>query len=186
MRQVFLLFDTGLKYLRLLALLVSATGMVIMAALDTLDVLSSFLFDSPIRGVTETIQVIMAASVALAIVSVQHRREHVSVDLLVNKLSPRGLKVSNFANYFFSMLCVALISWQSWIVAAHSVRVEEVSATVGWFLIYPWKIAFALGFTIVLLEILRQACLSMSHGFDGQARKSRNELKDIMHIEVNP
>src|SRR5690606_40558548 len=59
-----------------------------------------------------------------------------------------------------SILCVALISWQSWVVAEHSVSVREVSAEVSWFLIYPWKIAFALGFTIVLLEIVRQAISS--------------------------
>lgn len=186
MRQIFLLLDVGLKYLRRLALFVSAAGLIVMAALDTFDVLSSFLFDAPIRGISETIQVIMAASVALAIVSVQHRREHVCVDLLVNKLSPRALRVANFFNYVFSILCVGLISWQSWIMAAHSVRVEEVSATVGWFLVYPWKIFFALGFTIVLIEILRQAISSMLHGLDRNFERSSSNLKENMHIEVNP
>lgn len=185
MRQVLLLLDNGLKYLRWLALLISAAGIVFIALLDTSDVLSSFIFNRPIRGVTETIQVIMAASVALAIVSVQHKREHVCVDLLVKKLSPRGLKIANFINHVFSLLCIALISWQSWIMVAHSVRVEEVSATVGWFLIYPWKIVFALGFTIVLFEILRQAILSFLGQYNYLAQRKSEQSKSIEDVEVS-
>lgn len=93
------------------------------------DVLLRYLFNSPIEGAYEAIELMMAVSFCFGIAYTQRQKGHVSVDLLTQKLNERK---KNYLKFIVSLLCLLLcilITWQSFLKA--NVAFSSKESTYG-------------------------------------------------------
>ena len=81
------------------------------------------------------------------------KNEHVRIDVLSSKLSPRGLAIIDvIGTVFFLMPMVVLILWMSIPLVAESYRIDEYSANAGGLLRWPVKILLPIGFALLALQ----------------------------------
>ena len=156
MKSMLVSIDRYLAPLRNGALLLAGCGLFFMTAVCTADVVAYLLLGRPFPGASESVEVVLAITFAMTLAYTQQRREHVMVDIVVQRMSPRWLVVSSLISCSVSLFCMVILAWRSWTLAIESVGAREVSATILLFPIYPWKVLFALGITLAALEVLRQ------------------------------
>lgn len=79
----------------------------------TAEVLMRYLFNRPLRGHLELTQLLIAPAVFLALSWVQVRRGHVGMDLLHEKLSPRGRAAADCLTLMLALGTFGVITWFS-------------------------------------------------------------------------
>jgi hypothetical protein len=81
------------------------------------------------------------------------RNEHVRIDVLSGKLSPRGLAIIDIiGSLFFLLPMVILVLVLSIPLVAESYRITEYSANAGGLLRWPVKALLPIGFTLLALQ----------------------------------
>uniref|UniRef100_Q47IH3 TRAP transporter small permease protein n=1 Tax=Dechloromonas aromatica (strain RCB) TaxID=159087 RepID=Q47IH3_DECAR len=112
-----------------------------------------FLFDYSSNGLLEIQWYLFAAVFLLCSPYTLQRNEHVRIDVLSCKLSPRGLAVIDIiGSLFFLLPMVITILWLSLPLIADSIKINEMSANAGGLLRWPVKILLPIGFTLLALQ----------------------------------
>lgn len=79
--------------------------------------------------------------------------EHVRIDVLSGRLSPRGLAIVDIiGTLFFLLPMVITVLWLSLPLVAESYRINEMSANAGGLLRWPVKVLLPLGFGLLALQ----------------------------------
>ena len=143
------------------ALSISGVAMILMAFVSTADVVAYLVVGKPFPGANETVEAALAVCVAMTIANAQYRRDHVVVDILTDRFSERGRRLSDFFGVVVGLFCMVLVSIYAWDLAVESVERREAAFTLYSFPIYPWKVLYATGFTIAAFELARQAIRMM-------------------------
>ena len=89
---------------------------------------------------------------------------HVRVDLLYNRLSPRGqVWLDLVCLALFLLPATVLLTGMSWTVFIESWRIDEISSNAGGLLRWPVKLLLPLGFGLLslqgLAEMVRRAAM---------------------------
>ncbi|MBU2962431.1 TRAP transporter small permease [Citreicella sp. C3M06] len=94
-------------------------GVLLMAlmALTVVDVIGRYLFNSPLIGATELTELLLAAVIFLGLPAVALAEEHVSVDLLTDRMPPWVQPWRLALAGVFSGVVLALVTWRIWIYA---------------------------------------------------------------------
>ena len=79
----------------------------------TAEVLMRYVFNRPLPGHLELTQLLIAPAVFLALSWLQARRGHVGMDLLHEKLSPRGRAAADCLTLALALAAFAVITWFS-------------------------------------------------------------------------
>jgi TRAP-type mannitol/chloroaromatic compound transport system permease small subunit len=112
-----------------------------------------FIFNYSSNGLLEIQWYLFAAIFLLCSPYTLQRNEHVRIDVLSGKLSPRGLAVIDIiGSLFFLLPMVILILWLSLPLVADSIKINEMSANAGGLLRWPVKIILPIGFTLLALQ----------------------------------
>ncbi len=83
--------------------------------------------------------------------------EHVRVDVLFSKLSPRGQTwVDIFGIIFFLLPTAVIIGWLSIPMVVNSYKIQEHSSDAGGLLRWPVKIMIPAGFALLTLQALAE------------------------------
>jgi TRAP-type mannitol/chloroaromatic compound transport system permease small subunit len=81
------------------------------------------------------------------------KNEHVRIDVLSGRLSPRGLAVVDIiGTLFFLLPMVCTVLWLSIPLVIESMRINEMSPNAGGLLRWPVKILLPLGFGLLALQ----------------------------------
>lgn len=81
------------------------------------------------------------------------KNEHVRIDVLSGRLSPRGLAVVDIiGTLFFLLPMVCTILWLSIPLVAESMKIGEMSPNAGGLLRWPVKILLPIGFALLALQ----------------------------------
>ena len=81
------------------------------------------------------------------------KNEHVRIDVLSSKLSPRGLAVIDIiGTLFFLLPMVIVVLWLSLPLVADSYKINEMSSNAGGLIRWPVKILLPIGFTLLALQ----------------------------------
>ncbi len=79
--------------------------------------------------------------------------EHVRVDVLYSRMTPRQQAWVDVFGHIFALLpCALLITWMSWGMVANSFRINEMSNDAGGLLRWPIKIMVPLGFALLFVQ----------------------------------
>ena len=112
-----------------------------------------FVFHDSSNGLLEIQWYLFAAVFLLCSPYTLQKNEHVRIDVLSGKLSPRGLAVIDIiGTIFFLLPMVVTVLWLSLPLVAESYKINEHSANAGGLIRWPVKILLPIGFTLLALQ----------------------------------
>ncbi len=112
-----------------------------------------FVFHDSSNGLLEIQWYLFAAVFLLCSPYTLQKNEHVRIDVLSGKLSPRGLAVIDIiGTIFFLLPMVIAVLWLSLPLVAESYKINEHSANAGGLIRWPVKILLPIGFTLLALQ----------------------------------
>jgi TRAP-type mannitol/chloroaromatic compound transport system permease small subunit len=126
---------------------------LVMTIISSSNAVVRFIFNYSSNGLLEIQWYLFAAVFLLSAPYTLQRNEHVRIDVLSGKLSPRGLAVIDIiGSLFFLLPMVILVLWLSLPLIAESIKINEMSANAGGLLRWPVKILLPIGFTLLALQ----------------------------------
>jgi TRAP-type C4-dicarboxylate transport system permease small subunit len=117
------LMNSALKY-------VCVGLLFFMMALGTVDVIGRYLFNKPILGTLEVFEILLPAIVLLGLGYTQENRGHVSMELLVLRLSPRTKTILDIVTNGCAFFISVLILWRGWILTTMYWRMGRTIPTI--------------------------------------------------------
>jgi TRAP-type mannitol/chloroaromatic compound transport system permease small subunit len=103
--------------------------------------------------------------------------EHIRIDVLYSRWSPRGKAIANVATFAVFLLVFTILGWVTIEMAWRSVKVMEVAPSIFRGPVYPKKIALALGAILFLLggmaQFIRNIRFIRGRGKIGEANSER-------------
>lgn len=113
-----------------------------------------YIFNSPILGDLEIIEVLLVVVAFFACAHTQLRKRHVAVDMVINKVSPRVRAIMTFAHRSVSIAVLALVVWQTWGNAQYFMDIDVKTVVLG-FPLYPFAFAITFGCLLLFIVLLR-------------------------------
>lgn len=112
-----------------------------------------FIFNYSSNGLLEIQWYLFAAVFILCSPYTLQKNEHVRIDVLAGKLSPRGQAVIDIiGTLFFLLPMVIVVLWLSLPLVAESYRINEMSSNAGGLIRWPVKALLPIGFTLLALQ----------------------------------
>ena len=112
-----------------------------------------FIFDYSSNGLLEIQWYLFAAIFLLCSPYTLQKNEHVRIDVISGKFSPRGLAIIDIiGTLFFLLPMVVLVLWLSLPLVANSFQINEMSANAGGLIRWPVKALLPLGFLLLALQ----------------------------------
>jgi len=109
---------------------VAAAFLAAMMLLTVADVVSRTLLNAPIRGVVELVELCLTCTFFLALPASFLRSEHLVVDV-IDGLAPRRVPVLKRAAGVLAVIVLAVMGWQSWLVARDSLAFGDVTSDLA-------------------------------------------------------
>ena len=126
---------------------------LIMTLISAGNAVVRFAFNYSSNGLLEIQWYLFAAVFLLCSPYTLQKNEHVRIDVLSGKLSPRGLAVIDIiGTLFFLLPMVVVVLWLSLPLVAESYKINEHSANAGGLIRWPVKILLPIGFTLLALQ----------------------------------
>jgi TRAP-type mannitol/chloroaromatic compound transport system permease small subunit len=126
---------------------------LIMTIISAGNAVVRFIFNYSSNGLLEIQWYLFAAIFLLCSPYTLQKNEHVRIDVLSGKLSPRGLAVIDIIGTLFFMLpMVVLVLYLSVPLVVDSYHINEMSANAGGLIRWPVKILLPIGFTLLALQ----------------------------------
>ena len=126
---------------------------LVMTIVSSGNAVVRFAFNYSSNGLLEIQWYLFAAVFLLCSPYTLQKNEHVRIDVLSGKLSPRGLAVIDIiGTLFFLLPMVVLVLWLSLPLVAESYKINEHSANAGGLIRWPVKMLLPLGFTLLALQ----------------------------------
>jgi len=126
---------------------------LIMTVISAGNAVVRFTVNYSSNGLLEIQWYLFAAIFMLCSPYTLQKNEHVRIDVLSSKLSPRGLAVIDIiGTLFFLLPMVVVVLWLSLPLVADSYKINEMSANAGGLIRWPVKILLPIGFTLLALQ----------------------------------
>ncbi len=126
---------------------------LIMTVISAGNAVIRFAFNYSSNGLLEIQWYLFAAVFLLCSPYTLQKNEHVRIDVLSGKLSPRGLAVIDIiGTLFFLLPMVVLVLWLSIPLVAESYKISEMSANAGGLIRWPVKMLLPIGFMLLALQ----------------------------------
>ena len=107
----------------------------------------------PISGSFELTEFMLAVIVLTAIGHTQMKDGHISIDLVVERFSPRARAIIDTATNFLSLVMFALVTWRTITYAQLLYQSNDVSGVLR-LPVYPFLVVAALGTLMFCLAML--------------------------------
>ena len=151
--------DTMLRGARLVDSLSERIGkliswLVLIAVLvSTLNAVVRYMFNYSSNAFLELQWYLFAAVFLLGASWTLKRNEHIRIDVVVGRFSPRvHAWIDILGGIFFLLPMALLIMWDAVPYAMESLRVNEMSSNAGGLIVWPAKMLIPLGFGLLILQ----------------------------------
>lgn len=138
-----------LSGIALLLMMVAGASDVIGTNLDIIGLQSQ-----PVPAAFEFMAAMMVFTVFLGTALAQARRNHIRVEVIVNRLPPGGRKVMEAVQHTLSAVMWGLIAWYGWKPGIHSVSVGEYATGLINFPLWPARLILGVGATLMTVQCL--------------------------------
>ena len=109
-------------------LTIAAGGMVgILMFLVFADVVGRYLFNKPIFGAYELVEVLMGWLIFAGMPLVSRAQQHISVDFVASFVPDRLKPIQNFFINFLCAVTAMVISWRIWVYGERLISVKETT-----------------------------------------------------------
>ncbi|MGE5255904.1 MAG: TRAP transporter small permease subunit [Hyphomicrobiales bacterium] len=134
--------------------ILGALVLLIMLVVTIADVIADKVVGIPFPGATELIMSIMPISVCAFLLSVQIKKRHIVIDLLVNRLNPKARVVLQLMTQPCGVFLFGLLTWLTIPMAVHSVKIaEHTGGNVG-VPMYPAKVMIPVATGLVTIQLI--------------------------------
>lgn len=139
------------RVLRPVEWIVAALIFAIMA-LTVVDVVGRYLFNAPVKGSIEAIELMLGLLIYMAIPLASARSEHIRIDLLDYLLGPRARRVQRLVGSGASAVVMAFIAWRLYERGAQFAQFNDTSSHIGVPLApVAWAMAAFAGVTVLVM-----------------------------------
>jgi TRAP-type C4-dicarboxylate transport system permease small subunit len=160
--------------------LLSGLALLLMMVMGAADVIGTNLDmvglqSRPIPSAFEFMATMMVVTVFLATALGQARRNHIRVEVLVNRLPAMGQRVFAVFRHLLSAIMWGLIAWFGWRSGLHSVSVGEYAPGLINFPVWPARLVLGFGSSVMTVQCIfdlltvfsqRFNATDMTHHFD--------------------
>ena len=170
-------FVAVLKKLRLSTLedILAAIAMVaimFMMILTASDVTSRYLFNKPITGSLEILEVVMAIVVFFGLARGQRLNINVGMDLLFDRLKGRALHGLRIFDTLLPLLLFAVVTFSSLRIALDALEKKQLTTGILHFPESPFLFALSLGGLLICIRFIIQ----LSHEVSALIKAKKEEL----------
>jgi len=141
----------------------------LMMLLMTADVTGRFLFNSPIFGTIEIIEVFLVIAVFASIAYCAMVKGNVAVDLLVRRFPQKGQDVTDIIIDVTSLAFLSVMAWASADRIEFAIKTMERSTTID-IPFWPFRIVSVIGIALLCIVLAREIVLRFINLFGGRAR----------------
>jgi TRAP-type mannitol/chloroaromatic compound transport system permease small subunit len=126
---------------------------LIMALVSAGNAVIRYAFNISSNGFLEIQWYLFAAVFLLASGYTLLKNDHVRIDVISGKFSPRGQAwIDIFGTLFFLLPMVSMVIWLSLPLVAESFRINEMSANAGGLIRWPVKVLLPVGLSLLALQ----------------------------------
>jgi TRAP-type C4-dicarboxylate transport system permease small subunit len=152
-----------IDHLSLYAVSISGASLVLMLIIETLNVMGRELY-VPLPCALEASESLLVLSVFLAVAYVALNFGHTNVIILTMRFPQRVQKILDAFAHFFAVVVYAILAVGAWREAIKQAALLEMRIGVFRFPIWPFRILFAVGLTLLVLQSLSNAikCVSQA------------------------
>jgi len=137
---------------------VSAGLILVMTVWGTTDVLARYLFNKPLLGTYEAMRFMMGGVAFFTFAYVQYMRSHITVPLIRERLSGRGMAILDFIFLIVMLATFAIIAWCGALDAISSWRNWDITIGLVEWPEFPAKAVVPIGCGLLCLRIFSQIC----------------------------
>lgn len=101
----------------------AAAALLALVGLTFVDVVGRYLFDHPLRGTTELVELAMVVIIFMGLPLVTRHREHLALDFLDKLVPPRAVL---FIEALMGLLMAACLLWLAWLMARKALDVAAI------------------------------------------------------------
>ncbi|MCP4721067.1 MAG: TRAP transporter small permease subunit [Desulfobacteraceae bacterium] len=128
--------------------------MLILLVTSSIEIVSRYFFNNPTTWAYEFGQMTFGCYFLLAGAMTLKDREHVGMDIFIEKLSPRKRAWVNCATFGFTALFCIILIWKGWEFAYPSIQKLEHSTSVWGPPIYPYKFMLPFGCFLLFAQAI--------------------------------
>jgi len=149
----------------------SAAAMMFMVAAE---VIGRYAFRHTLEGVGvfDMTQFMMVGITYLALAHTQALKAHISVDLVLSRLPPRGRLITETVGYVLALIFFAVVVWQTWNRMAWSWQVGEATVGVERFPVWPARLIVPVGSFMLCLRFIGDIIQNLSRLVKSKGRES--------------
>jgi len=125
-------------------------GVIMM--LTVTDVFMRYVFARPITGSTETIEFLMVILI-MSIVPTAMKNRHIRVDILMERLTPKGQAFFDAITIFAGSWLVVILGWRAFMACLFMISNDVRSPTLD-VPIYPFYVIMAMGFISLFFSMI--------------------------------
>lgn len=150
---------------------IAVYAILIMIVLTVIDVYGRYLFNSPLKGTQDILEVLLVIIVYGGMASASHERAHIRADLFNSLLRPRTYAILTGCCFILALIAAAIWAWQvtiqSWIaIKQHSIH---VTPTIG-LPTAPFYTFAAFGLVLLSLEMIIDIARYFAEAKQGQEK----------------
>ncbi|MFN4324811.1 MAG: TRAP transporter small permease subunit [Azonexus sp.] len=130
---------------------------LVMTIISAGNAVVRFIFNYSSNGLLEIQWYLFAAVFLLCSPYTLQKNEHVRIDVISGRFSPRGHAIIDIVGTLFFLLpMVVMVLYLAVPLVADSYRINEMSANAGGLIRWPVKILLPIGFTLLALQGLSE------------------------------
>ncbi len=130
-----------------------ASMLALMMLLTALDVGLRYIFNRPLSGAFELVEYMMAILVPFSIAYCAQQKEHVGVDLIIERFSRKIRTVFDIITTFITLIFVIVIAWQN-VLYFFEVKGSGLTSSVLLIPAYPFIAPTAIAFATFALILV--------------------------------
>lgn len=158
--------ETPIVSISRIMVIVAMVVVAVMMLLTVSDVFLRYAFKNPIPDSQELTEYLMVCVAFLGMAWVAIKGEHITVNLVISRLSPRAQAIFDSVTYFLGLGVVVLISWRNFLEApiVRQIGLESLLLRIPE---YPFYLVLAVGLAILCLAMLIQLIQHVSKAVKG-------------------
>jgi len=159
-------------------------GLLIVAisGLSTWNIMSRYIFKSPVVWVDEICEFLLLISVFLTLPLSWREDQHVRVDVLYRRWSKKWRSRANLLFSFWAFLFSATLTWYGYLQARHAMLLGETSLTATAVATYPILAFIPIGAFLLCIQIILSTWW-LAKGKDTEGRDSSPETSGLTDKE---
>ncbi|MCG8382841.1 MAG: TRAP transporter small permease [Gammaproteobacteria bacterium] len=166
--------EAPIKWLSFVLMLIGGAAMLLMMVQITADVFMKHFFDQPITGTLEVVSFYyMTGIIFLPFAYIQLKRGHIVVELIAQKMTPKGQLISQCFTDILLLIFLLLYVSSSYEMAVFKMGFDEaVEIAEDDFSIWPARWFLPLGGAIMIVVVILQLLRNLPYLFNGRLPES--------------